>query len=214
MIMKTSTGFKVLASAAVLALPMVASAESNFQTGAAATALTATAHVDFQVVIPKVLYLRVGTGSAYPATLANGLTVDLLTFNPTAAQVGSGTAIAGTGGDLTAGVETAAIISNSGNVTLNATAAGALSDGAGDSINYSEIKTVASALTGAYTLLAAPVLANATSANVVLTAPSTKVITADAKWTFSYANTTTPPTGTYGGTVANNGRVTYTATMP
>ncbi len=43
-------------------------------------------------------------------------------------------------------------------------------------------------------------LANGVSGNVVLTAPVTKVITADAKWTYSYANTTTPPAGTYGGT--------------
>jgi hypothetical protein len=40
------------------------------------------------------------------------------------------------------------------------------------------------------------------------------VIKADAKWTYAYSNTTTPPAGTYGGVVANNSRVTYTATMP
>ena len=57
-------------------------------------------------------------------------------------------------------------------------------------------------------------LANGTSANVVLTAPATKVITADAKWTYTYANTTTPPAATYGGINTNGSRVTYTATMP
>ena len=67
--------------------------------------------------------------------------IDLITFSPTAAQLGTGTAIAGTGGDLSGGVETAAIVSNSGNVTLNATATGALCDGAGDSINFSQITT-------------------------------------------------------------------------
>jgi hypothetical protein len=211
--MKVPTAFKLLGAAAVALLPLAATAESNFQTGAAA--LTATAKVDFQVTIPKVLYLRVGTGSAYPNTLSSVGTVDLLSFSPTAAVVGNGTAVAGAGGDLTGGVETAAIISNSGNVTLNATATGALSDGAaGDSIAYSQITTTASALTGGYTLLPAPVLSNATSANVVLTAPASKVITADAKWTYAYANTTTPPAGTYGGVNTNNGRVTYTATMP
>ena len=211
--MKVPTALKYVASAAVALLPLTAAAESNFQSGAAA--LTATAKVDFQVTIPKVLYLRVGTGSAYATTLSSVGTVDLLSFSPTAAVVGNGTAVAGAGGDLTGGVETAAIISNSGNVTLNATATGALSDGAaGDSIAYSQITTTASALTGGYTLLPAPVLSNATSANVVLTAPATKVITADAKWTYAYANTTTPPAGTYGGVNTNNGRVTYTATMP
>ena len=211
--MKISTALKALAGAAVVMLPLTASAESTFSTGAAA--LTSTAHVDFQVTIPKILYLRVGTGSAYPTTLSSIGTTDLLTFSPAAAVVGNGTAVVGAGGDLTGGVETAAIISNSGNVTLNATATGALSDGAaGDTIAYSQITTTAAALTGTYTLLPAPVLTNATSANVVLTAPASKVITADAKWTYAYANTTTPPAGTYGGINTNNGRVTYTATMP
>ena len=62
--MKISTALKALAGAAVVMLPLTATAESNFQTGAAA--LTSTAHVDFQVTIPKILYLRVGTGSSYP----------------------------------------------------------------------------------------------------------------------------------------------------
>lgn len=210
--MKISTALKVFTGAAVMLLPLSVSAESNFQSGAGA--LTSTAKVDFQVTIPKVLYLRVGTGSAYPITLASVGTVDLVSFAPTAAVVGNGTAVVGAGGDLTGGVETAAIISNSGNVTLNATATGALSDGGTGTIAYTQITTAATALTGAYTLLPAPVLANGVSANVVLVAPATKVITADAKWTYSYANTTTPAAGTYGGVNVNNGRVTYTATMP
>lgn len=212
--MKVPTALKLLAGTVVALLPLTASAESNFQTGAAA--LTATAKVDFQVTIPKVLYLRVGTGSAYATgALTNTATVDQVTFAPTAAVIGNGVAQAGAGGDLTGGVETAAIVSNSGNVTLNATStATGLSNGAGDNINFNEIKTAASALTGTYTLLPAPVLANGTSANVVMTAPATKVITADAKWTYTYANTVTPPAGTYGGVNTNGSRVTYTATMP
>jgi hypothetical protein len=214
--MKTSVGLKVIAGAALLALPLMASAESSYQTGAGP--LTATAHVDFQVNIPKVLYLRVGTGSAYPATLSSVATFDLVQFSPTAAQVGNGTAIAGTGGDLAGGVETAAIISNSGNVTLNATTTGKLGDGTvpvPNTISFGQIATAATALTGTYTLLNPPVLVDgATSANVVLTAPATKTITADAKWTYTYLNTVTPPAGTYGGVNTNNGRVVYTATMP
>ena len=210
--MKISTALKALASAAVVMLPLTATAESTFSTGAAA--LSSSARVDFQITIPKILYLRVGTGSAYPTTLSSVGTVDLVTFSPAAGVVGNGTAVVGAGGDLTGGVETAAIISNSGNVTLNATATGAIGNGAGDTIAYTQITTTASALTGAYTLLPAPVLANGVSANVVLTAPATKVITADAKWTYAYANTTTPPAGTYGGVNTNNSRVTYTATMP
>ena len=64
-------------------------------------------------------------------------------------------------------------------------------------------------------MLPAPVLVDgATSANVVINAPATKVIKQDAKWTFAYANTVTPPAGVYGGVNTNNSRVTYTATMP
>jgi hypothetical protein len=58
------------------------------------------------------------------------------------------------------------------------------------------------------------VLSNTTSNTVTLTAPASKMITEDAKWTFSYANAVTVPAGTYGATVANNGQITYTATMP
>jgi hypothetical protein len=170
--------------------------------------------VDFSIVIPKILYLRVGTGSKYTTgVLSSNAAVDLITFSPTAAQVGNGTAVAGTGGDLTGGVETAAIVSNSGNVTLNATATGALGNGAGDSIPFSQITTTATTLTSA-TALPAPVLTNATSANVVITAPPTKVIVQDAQWTFAYANTAVVPVGTYGGVGTNNSRVVYTATMP
>src|SRR5260221_7339135 len=126
---------------------------------------------------------------------------------------GKGPTVAGTGGDLTGGVETAAVVSNSGNVTLNATASGALSDGAGDSIAFTQLTTTAWTLTSG-TALPAPVLANGTSSNVVLVAPATKVINLDAKWTYAYANTTLPPAGTYGGVNVNNSRVGYTATMP
>lgn len=213
--MKTSIALNTLLGAAALALPLMAFAESNVATGNGS--LTATAHVDFTIVIPKILYLRVGNGSLYTAAtpvLTNNTTIDLITFSPAVGAVGNGTAVAGTGGDLTNGVETAAIVSNSGSVTLNATASGALGDGAGDSIPFTQITTAATALTASNTLLPAPVLANGASSTVTLTAPATKFITADAKWTYSYANASVVPGGTYGGVNTNNGRVVYTATMP
>jgi hypothetical protein len=52
------------------------------------------------------------------------------------------------------------------------------------------------------------------SSTVTLTASAAKVITADAKWTYKFANTATYPGGTYGGSGTNNSLVTYTATMP
>jgi len=212
--MKTSIALKSLVGAGALMLPLMALAESNVQTGAATAAPGATAHVDFTIVIPKVLYLRVGAGSAYSTgALSSVNTIDLITFTPAAGTVGNGTPVAGTGGDLTGGVETAAIVSNSGNVTLNATAGGALSDGNGDTIPFTQITTAATTLTSG-TALPAPVLTNGTSSNVVLTAPATKLIVQDAKWTYSFANAASVPAGTYGGVNVNNGRVVYTATMP
>src|ERR1700675_2643284 len=145
--MKTSIALKSLFGAGALMLPLMAFAESNVQTGAATAAPGARAHVDFSIVIPKILYLRVGTGSAYtaaPPVLTSVGTIDAITFSPAAGSVGNRTAVAGVGGDLPGGVETAAIVSNSGNVTLSASTGGALSDGAaGDSIPWTQITTTA-----------------------------------------------------------------------
>jgi len=212
--MKTSTALKTLLGAGALTLPLMVFAESNVQTGSATSAPGATAHVDFTIVIPKILYLRVGNGSSYSTgALTSVNTIDLITFSPAPGTVGNGIPVAGTGGDFPGGVETAAIVSNSGNVTLNATASGALSDGNGDTIPFTQITTAATTLTSG-TQLPAPVLTNGTSSNVVLTAPATKLIVQDAKWTYSFANAANVPAGTYGGVNVNNGRVVYTATMP
>jgi hypothetical protein len=207
--MKTSIVLKGLLGTAALTLPLLASAASTFTSGAGT--LNATATVNFTVVIPQFLYLRVGTGSAYSTgTLATVNTTDLITFSPAVGAVGNGTAVAGVGGDLTGGVETAAILGNGGNVTLVAAATGQLSDGAGDSISFAQITTAAAA-NAEPTLLAAPPLSDTTSSETVTA--TNKIVKADAKWTFSYSNTVTPAAGTYGGSAANNGIVTYTATM-
>jgi hypothetical protein len=202
---------KILLGMTAMSLPFVATAESNYTTGTGS--ITATAHVDFTITIPRTLYLRVGTGSAYPGTLANGTTVDLITFAPTLATLGNNTPVAGTGGDLGGGIETAAILTNSSAVSLTATTSGALTDANGDTIPYTQIKTAATVNTAADTLLPAPALTNGTSTAVTLTAAANKTITADAKWTYSYQNAAVVPAGTYGGVNTNNSRVTYTATV-
>ena len=102
---------------------------------------------------------------------------------------------------------------------LTATTGGALSNGAGDTISWSEIAiTTAAGVPVTATNLAhpgTPNLADAGSTTVSLT-PAAKVINQTAQWTFKYKNTTIPPAGTYGATGAApaNGRVTYTITMP
>ncbi len=212
--MRTSVIVRSVLAAAALAAPMLATAESNFQTGAGA--LTATAHVDFQITIPKFLFLRVGAGTGTAAGgFATNATVDQITWAPTSAQVGNSTALAGTGGDLTGGVETAVVVGNNGNVTFSSTTTGPLNDGAGDTISYTQIKTTQSA-NSTPTVLAPPALADGATTSTTLTAVA-KIVQQDAKWAYSYLNTTVPPAGTYGGGGAGNvgaGRVTYTASVP
>ena len=208
--MRIATVVKSLLAVTVLGMPLLVNAESNFQTGAGA--LTATAHVDFQITIPKFLFLRVGTGTGTAAGgFATNATIDEITWAPTAAQVGTG-ALAGTGGDLTGGVETAAVVANNGNVVLSSTTTSALSDGGGDTISYTQITTTAAHNTTG-TTLAAPALADAATTNVTLTAVG-KIVQQDAQWTYKYTNTAVPPAGTYGGVGVNGGRVTYTAALP
>ena len=194
----------ILKSAVALALgvPLLASAESNFTTGVASP-LTATAKIDFTIIIPKFISLRVGT--------AGVLSIDSIVFTVPAANVGVGGAISGVGGDLTGGVVTAKVTGNNGQVTLTSTATGALSNGT-DMIPFTEITTATAVLTSA-TALPAPVLTNGTSAgvNAALTG---KITNQDARWTYSYANSAVVAAGTYGGVGVNNGRVTYTASMP
>jgi hypothetical protein len=194
------------------ATPLLCRAESNLQSGAASP-LTATAHVDLQITIPKFVFLRVGTGTG---TAAGGWgtngNIDRISWAPAAATVGNGVALAGTGGDLGTGVETAVVVANHGNVSLSSTTLGRLSDGAGDTISYATIRTVAAKLTTAQ-VLPAPALADGATRTVVVAAVG-KIVQRDAKWTYTYRNQTVPPAGTYGGVNTNNGRVTYTASVP
>src|SRR5215470_11199733 len=146
--MRISTVIKALLAATAVA-PMLAHAESSTTTGAGA--LNVTAHVDFQITIPKLVFLRVGTGTGalVGGGYANNATVDQITWAPTPATVGTGV-MAGTGGDLTGGVETAAVYANgNGNVTLSCTTTGPLNDGAGDTISYTTITTATATLTSA-----------------------------------------------------------------
>jgi len=181
---------------AVLAAPLGAYAESNLATGNGA--LSANANVDFQITIPKFLSLRVGTV---------GATIDMVSFNVPAANVGNGTPVAGTGGNVGGGAVSAAVLGNSGNVSLQATTGGAISDGT-DTIAWSQITTATSNPS-----LAAPVLANGASGIVTVNAVS-GVVNQSATWTYSYTNSAVVPAGTYGGVNVNNGRVTYTASVP
>jgi hypothetical protein len=212
--MKTTFSKSLLSAAiaAAVAMPMLANAESSTQTGAGA--LNATARLDFVITIPKVLFLRVGTGGLFGA--AANATIDTLTFNVPVANLGDGTSIAATAGsgDLGNGAVTALLRSNAGVVTLTANTTGALTNATTDTIPWSEIaiansNLVAPAFANTFPHLAA--LPNTGASANFAPAPVAKVTNVGSTWTFSYRNTNTVPFGTYGPTA--NGRVTYTATV-
>lgn len=202
---------KSLVAAAVLAAtPMLAQAESTYTTGAG-TPLTASARLDFQITVPKILFLRVGTGADYATNPA----INLITFTVPAANVGDNTAIAATAasGDLGNGTVTAKVVGNNGNITFTSTTLGALGNGAGDTISYGQINTSVAALTSTVAL-PHPTLADGATTTLTLTPATGKVVNRDARWTYTYANGAIVAPGTYGGVGVNNGRVTYTASMP
>ncbi len=210
---KSITVLKASLAMAVFGVPMIASAESQFATGAGA--LTATARLDFQITIPRILFLQVGTGNALGA--ANNTTIDLVTFTPTAAQIAvPATAVAA----ATNGTVAARLVGNGGAISLTATTAGALNTGVvGETISWSQI-AAATSLAG----FPHPALVDGPAAGAASNygSAAAKVTNLTANWTFTF-NTpaVVPAAGVYGGAGAaspgagvRNGRVVYTATMP
>ena len=206
-ILKTS----VAAVAVVLAAG--AHAESNFKTNAGAQ--SATANVDFQITIPKILFLQVGTGTLF----ADNTTKDFIQFAPPANRVGLGCGTpadcAASGGDLTNGAVTAVLISNAASVSINAnTGGGVLNDGGTNTIPYSKINVASAAL-------ASPPVAGSAlwtfpgwDTAATYTPAAGAATNLAAKWTFTYANDTIPRAGVYGGQNINKGRVAFVATAP
>lgn len=186
-------------------MPGTLLAESNSAVGASPSA---SARLDFQIVIPGILRFQVGT------TGANN--VDLIEFQPAGATLGDGSDTAATAGsgNLGNGSVTVALLSNAGQVTItetNNSGGAGLDNGAGDTIPYAEILTAS----GDPTNFAAPTLSN-NSSNTSQPPPNvgTKVTVRNTTWTYSYDNSTVYPEGTYGGLNTQGGRVTYTAATP
>jgi hypothetical protein len=182
----------ILKSAIALALaaPLLASAESDLTIGTG----SAAARLNFQVIIPRVLFLAVGTGNA---TLADNGTIDTLTYDysATPADVGSGT-------DSAAQAVNVRVLGNNGQIAIGAagTGTGLVSDlDAADIIPWTEVLATSSTPT-----FNAPAVGS--SANPTLSAG--KVTNRTAIWNFAYSNTAVAAPGTY------SGQVTYTATMP
>ncbi|MEO8248433.1 MAG: hypothetical protein ABI589_03600 [Burkholderiales bacterium] len=207
-------------AAAAVAAPLLSQAESNL---AASTATTASAQLDFKITIPKVLFLRVGSGTDF----VNGTTVNLMDFTVPADKLGDGTSVAAssTSGDLGNGAVTVRVFANHGNsATLTASTTGALTNAAagGDTIPWTEIVATAAALpaashlAGYATTVPHPAFpASGTGVGAVTTLTGTgKVIRADGQWTFAYKNSAPVAAGSYGGVSTQNSRVTYTVTQP
>jgi hypothetical protein len=171
-------------------------ADSDFQTGAAG--LTATTHLDFQIVIPKFISFQVGSAAA----------IDLVTFTVPAANVGNGTSVAGVSSGSNPVPVT--IKSNNGNVSLVGTTVGALKNASGDTISFGQIASTSAAPVA----LPAPILVDGAASAAVAVPATNKVVNTSTTWSFAYANSAIVPVGTYGATVANNARVTYTASLP
>lgn len=201
----------IAAAVAILATPLSVLAESDVNTAAGPNS-TASAKLDFTVVIPRVLFLQVGTGT----NLADNAAVDLLTFTVPAANLGDGTDIAAT---PAAGAVTVKIFGNNGDIGLTSTTTGPMTNAGGDTIPWSEILVTSAAAAvpaAGYTGAAIPhptiPAAAGTSAASTVTATN-KVVRQQAVWTFAYDNTIAYAAGTYG-TSTNFGRITYTATLP
>lgn len=178
---------------AAAALPLAAVAESNVSSGAGT--LSASARVNFSIVIPRLLFLQVGTGTL----LAANTTIDTISFAPGVGVIGNSTPVAATAGsgNLGNGSVTVRIISTAGNVSLAATAAPNLVSGS-NTIPWTQVAT---AITGGATH---PTINGSAAPFTAVSG----VVDVNGTWTYSYLNSITPAAGTY------TGQVTYTATSP
>jgi hypothetical protein len=186
----------IVAAAAILA-PTPALAEQTTATGAGA--LNTTARLNFQVVIPRFVRLRVGAPAAG---------ISCLNFAPAAANVGDASVIAATNvagctGDIAVGQVTALVQGNAGNVTLtfNAPATGLVSGANNIALTQIGVASV--------TIPHPATLANgAGNAVTVLAAGANGVVNTNGSWTYTYLNATVPAAGTY------TAQVTYVAATP
>ncbi len=173
------------ALAAIMFVPAVVTADSELAFGSTGT--TATANVDFRIVIPSFIYFRVGSA---------GGTVDRIDYDlgVASAQPGSGTAVAATGGtnDGADGILAISLITNAASVSI-AASGGNLTDGT-DTIPFADISA---SNTGSITV---PDFGASVTLN-----PASYSLTDN--WTYSYDNTSIYNPATY------NGTTTYTLSV-
>ncbi|MCU0764508.1 MAG: hypothetical protein MUF32_00405 [Burkholderiaceae bacterium] len=179
----------VAASAAAAALPLAVQAASSSASGAGN--LSTTANVNFSVVIPRFIYLRVGDAAS----------VNTLTYSPTVADLVGSTAVQATGGDTGPSNSnlTVVVLGNAGNLTLAASNLTQLTSGGN---NIPTTTLTASNPTGS-------IVPPAFNGSTALTAVA-NIVNQTGSWRYTWANpaSTVYPSGTY------NGTVTYTLSAP
>ena len=190
-IMKTKARIILLGLVMAIAFCYATSvrAESSFAIGSPAIA---SVNLDFQIVIPRFIYFRVGTVGS----------VDTINFAPTPTDVYTGTTIGGTGGDaIFPGAVNVDVISNGGDITINTT-----NDGGGVGLNGPGILSYSQIHTGDTGNITAPDLTDGGAVAPVVITPAAGVTNLSDIWTYTYENPATPPAaGTY------TGQVTYAA---
>jgi hypothetical protein len=179
---------KHIVALAVMGAAVAAHAESNLSTAAGPT--SATARLNFQVTIPRVIFLRVGTGT----DIAVNTAVDTVNFAVPLASLGNGTAVAG------GAAVSARVVSTGGNVSLTATGAAGGLTGPGAAIAWSEI--TGGSNNGS---LPHPAIGNGVAGATSSLTATSGVVNQSANWSFNYGNTGTLAAGNY------TGQVTYTA---
>jgi hypothetical protein len=170
--------------AAALAAPMFAQAESQLVNGTG----NAAARLNFSVVVPRVLFLGVGTGaSATPR--ATDTAIDTVSFN-------------GATGASTTNVVSVHVFGNSGQITIDLSHPINLLSGT-NAIPFTAIGVTSSDATN----LPAPAFSSTGAASVQPVLSSGTVTNRSATWTFAYTPVNAAP-GSYTGTA------TYTASAP
>ena len=185
--------FAGVASLGLIAMtPAVADSEFDIGNGT----LTANADLDFEIVIPRFLYLQVGSTGTTVDTVSFDLSTGVTDITDIDGTIGNGNAVAG---DITVGVR---LVSNAGDVDLEAVGSGTGLTNGSDTIPWSQI--TGTAATGGATGLDVPVV----GAAAVTIAANNGVVNRSDTWSFDYENDLLVGGGTYTGTV------TYTATSP
>jgi hypothetical protein len=189
---------KQLIALAIAGASLSAFAESDINTGTTA-GLPAVAKLDFRISVPRIIFLSVGTGTAF----ADVTTVDRVDFNLATTDVGSGAAVAGALGTGLGYPVPVRVLGNGGNVSLTANGiAGGLTNGA-QTVPWTQITGTSSSAA-----LPNPAIGNGVAGAAASLPATAGVVNQSATWSFSYTNSAAVAAGQY------TGRVTYTAALP